>query len=1042
MSNQQLYQLWDDFLAEWPLDRVREMTLTGYTNLNRKDAYIYWLEKRLEKLGSIWGGSAFKFGIYHRDDTKVKEPTMGKIWGETYAWSKKYGSTEQEAFQTVRSRIVQVIEAVQLGNLDLIDNIDFSLGLKWKIAFLYQPRENPTIFPIFKYDSLFYLYQAIDPTVKPSQTVHSLMYTSLLDKHKELGKDIFTIAHELWKQYQVATEKEPRYFAVPLSWSMDDKEVDALCSLTDVSAENISDFLNKLLSESDLVSGDHLALLQEDTVRAVGQLTNAEPSDFAWQQTQVKFTVNLLPIPTSEIRELEPVEQDVIWSQVPDIAEMEQTTGPKFWKIAPGRQGIGWPEWRDNNIVSIGWPELGDISNLSKEEFDKQAVQCAKIYDGYKNQGMQQVWTFHTIKPGDRIIANAGKSKILGFGTVTGGYRFSSEGHDAENEKYPHQLQVKWDSVTPREIPEQKHWVRSIRLVSKEDFASFLTAPEISEEEQAHKPTVVKPPVKVEPCNPQNIILHGPPGTGKTYSTTERALQLILGSEKIKGMSQDTMVRHFRQLQQQGRIEFITFHQSYGYEEFVEGIRPVLDEQAGSEVHYELHKGVFKSIALRAAGEGLRNRAETASFDLLWKQLLNEINKEESMVKGSITDIQYLLTVTSRNNIHIQACEVDEEGNVTLKDGHVGQTASKENVRLIWEHRQALGPEPEEITQGKTKKLFAQKMGGDGGHHYTAIWIAYKELLQISRTTLRPSSKERPAESVVQEALDKSSAGLVEFSFSSTSPQYVLIIDEINRGNISKILGELITLLEPDKRLSHANELKLPLSYSPEHRFAVPPNLHVIGTMNTADRSIALMDVALRRRFSFEELMPEKRIISRVLEQKKAASHFTELVEDIFVTINSRIRFLYDQDHQLGHAYFLDAVDYESLRLIFVDRLIPLLQEYFYGAWDKICMVLGCPYDESGNPQRRGPNYEAGKYKYPVIEATVFAESDTLGFDHDEYEDRVDYKLARHFVRPSTEAKTSISYLLGILHVEQDEYDQRVFKLFSEVDVSEENLTE
>lgn len=1038
MSNQQLYQLWDDFLEEWPLDHVREMTLPEYTNLNRDDAYIYWLEKRLEKLGSIWGGSAFKFGIYHRDDTQAKEPTMGKIWGETYAWAKKYGSTEQEAFQTIRERIVQIIEAVQLGNLDLIDTIDFSLRLKWKIAFLYQPRENPLIFPIFKHDWLFYLYQAIDPTAKPSQTAHSLMYTSLLDQHRELG-DIFTIANELWKQCQAAKEKELRYFAVPLSWSMDDKEVDTLCSLTDVSAENISDFLNKLLSESDLASGDYLALLQEDTVRAVGQLTNTEPGDFAWQQIPVNFSVNLLPIPTSEIRELEPSEQDDIWSQVPEPEETEQSTGPMYWKIAPGRKGVGLPDWRDNNIVSIGWPELGDISDLTKEEFDKQAARCAKSH-GYKNQGMQQVWTFHTIKPGDRIVANAGKSKILGIGTVTEGYRFSPGWHFVDGEEYPHQLLVKWESLTPRKIPKQKDWMRTIRPVSEEAFETFLAAPEITEEDQSHKPAAATIPVKAEPYTPQNIILHGPPGTGKTYSTTERALQLILGAEKIRDMSHGTMVRHFRQLQQQGRIEFVTFHQSYGYEEFVEGIRPVLDEQAGNEVHYELHKGVFKSIALRAAGEGLRNKKETASFDLLWKQLLNEINSEESMVKGSITGIQYLLTVTSRNNIHIQACEVDDDGNVTLKDGHVGQTASKENVRLIWENRQELGPAPEEITQGKTKKLFARKMGGDGGHHYTAIWIAYKELLQISRTTMRPSSMDHPAESVVQEALDKSSAGLVEFSFSSASPQYVLIIDEINRGNISKILGELITLLEPDKRLSHASELKLPLSYSPEHRFAVPPNLHVIGTMNTADRSIALMDVALRRRFTFEELMPEKKIISRVLEQKKTGSHFIELVEDIFETINSRIRFLYDQDHQLGHAYFLDVVDCESLRLIFVDRLIPLLQEYFYGAWDKICMVLGCPYDETGSPQRRGPIYEAGKYKQPIIEATVFAESDTLGFDHDEYEDRVDFKLANHLIRPGADAYTLVPFFLGILNIdEQDEYDQRVGQLAAEAAESKES---
>jgi 5-methylcytosine-specific restriction enzyme B len=884
MNNQELYKLWDDFLKEWPLDRVRQMLLTEYTNPNTDDAYIYWLEKRLEKLGSIWGGSAFKFGVYYRKDKEKKEPQKGKIWGETYAWAKKYGPTEQQVFQTVRERIVQVIEAVQDGNLEIIDNIDFSLALKWKIAFLYQSRENPLIFPIFKHDCLFYLYQAIDPTAKPNQTVHSLLYTSLLDQHKAKG-DLLTIANVLWQEWKTAKEKKIRYFAVPLSWSLDEKEIEELCGLQHVSAENISDFLDKLLADSDIAVDDCFVLLEEDIVRAVGKLTNAEPGDFAWQQTPVNFSIDLVPIPTSEIRELESGEQKEIWSQVPETID----------------------------------------SKRSKPE-----------------------------------------------------------------------------------------------------------------------PVTIEPePVKSEPakpCNPQNIILYGPPGTGKTYSTTGRALQLILGPEKIKGMSHDTRVRHFRQLQQQGRIEFITFHQAYGYEEFVEGIRPVLDDQANNEVRYELHKGVFKSIALKAAAEGIRKKAEPASFDLLWKQLLNEINNEESRVVESISGKQYLLSVTSRKNIQIHACEIDDEGNVSQKDGHVGQTASKDNVKLIWDHQQELGPDPALITHEKTLKLFSGEMGGGGGHHYTAIWIAYRELFQISSTSMRSSSRDRPSELVVQEALDKPSPGLVEFSFSNSSPQYVLIIDEINRGNISKILGELITLLEPDKRLSHAGELKLPLSYSPEHRFAVPPNLHVIGTMNTADRSIALMDVALRRRFTFEELMPDKGVIEQHLKHQGVGEHFIELVIDIFETLNSRIRFLYDQDHQLGHAYFLNAVNYESLRLIFVDRIIPLLQEYFYGAWDKICIILGCPYDENGNSLRDKPVCVDKKYIHPVIYAKKFFEEETLGFDHDEYEDRIDFEQAKDFKKSDVMPKTLIPYLIGILTFKDpEEYKTRILQLEKEIDDTQEN---
>jgi 5-methylcytosine-specific restriction protein B len=258
----------------------------------------------------------------------------------------------------------------------------------------------------------------------------------------------------------------------------------------------------------------------------------------------------------------------------------------------------------------------------------------------------------------------------------------------------------------------------------------------------------------------------------------------------------------------------------------------------------------------------------------------------------------------------------------------------------------------------------------------------------------------------------------------------VLIIDEINRGNMSKILGELITLLEADKRLAARNELKLPLAYSPQHRFAVPPNLHVLGTMNTADRSIALMDVALRRRFTFEELMPSSDIIRDVLRARVPNRAFIDLVVDVFDTLNDRIRFLYDRDHQLGHSYFLDVVDVQSLRQVFADRIIPMLQEYFYGAWDKICVVLGCPYGDSGEPRRRAAHLlqppERIAYAAPIVTASPFTESSALGFDHDDYEDRLDYQLRRVFASADLSDDGLYRTFLGVLELEPSEYEERL----------------
>lgn len=286
----------------------------------------------------------------------------------------------------------------------------------------------------------------------------------------------------------------------------------------------------------------------------------------------------------------------------------------------------------------------------------------------------------------------------------------------------------------------------------------------------------------------KNLILYGPPGTGKTYNSVIYAVAICDGKSVDELTDYDAVMTRYNELKKAGRISFTTFHQSYGYEEFIEGIKPIIDENK-QDIGYTIEPGVFKKFC-------------------------------------------------------------DNAKSITRTSTGIESTVIEEN----------------------------------------------------------------------------------------TEP-YVFIIDEINRGNISKIFGELITLIESTKRAGMYEAASAILPYSGDE-FSVPSNVYILGTMNTADRSIALMDTALRRRFQFVEMMPDSDVLRKIHADK---------VEDLDVAamldkINERIEYLYDREHTIGHAFFTDLKDdatLEKLQSIFEKSVIPLLQEYFYEDYQKIQLVLG-----------------------------------------------------------------------------------------------------
>ncbi len=382
--------------------------------------------------------------------------------------------------------------------------------------------------------------------------------------------------------------------------------------------------------------------------------------------------------------------------------------------------------------------------------------------------------------------------------------------------------------------------------------------------------------------SPLNQILYGPPGTGKTYNTINKALEIVENRKFSQEELDDrtTLKEKFDGYRESGEIEFITFHQSYGYEEFVEGIKAKTNEETKA-IEYSVEAGIFKTLCDKAATKGSSNLEEKIEW------------LKEELVDGQSIDIIYN---KSNFNVSYRDGKTFRIKPMNTKNEKADYPASIENIKKIYKG-------------GKKSEIYNPT--------YTVGILEY---------------------------LYKHGLNKYDEIKDENQKKYILIIDEINRGNISKIFGELITLIEPSKRIGADEEIRLTLPNSPDTSFGVPSNLYIIGTMNTADRSIAQIDTALRRRFVFEEMMPKPELLEKIeiFDNKiKIDINVTEILN----AINERIEYIYDREHTIGHSYFMDLLKKgcntkDKLDEIFRINIIPLLAEYFYGDWNDIKIIL------------------------------------------------------------------------------------------------------
>ena len=401
---------------------------------------------------------------------------------------------------------------------------------------------------------------------------------------------------------------------------------------------------------------------------------------------------------------------------------------------------------------------------------------------------------------------------------------------------------------------------------------------------------------------PLNQILYGSPGTGKTYNTINKALEIIDSDfYKENRDNREALKEKFEEYKKSGQIEFITFHQSYGYEEFVEGIKAISpdDERNPTDnLIYKVEAGIFKKLCENA--ENKEYVIDDLSIDdnsSIWKISLGSTYGNEIKTK-----------CLNDNEIRIGWTNVKEVGDDNFnKLGSNNQST----IRNFIEDMKIGDLVISIYNQNKIDGIgiIESEYKSDDDEHYNKFrkvkWLS-KDILDLTQLngnkvfvqkTVYKINRFKP-----KDLLSLIKQNEIQVKSDNINKNYILIIDEINRGNISKIFGELITLIEPSKRIGADEEIRVKLPYSgdSEEPFGVPKNLYIIGTMNTADRSIAPIDTALRRRFVFEEMAPDSSLLSK---ERTPDIYDGVNLQSLLEAIITRIEYLYDRDHTMGHAY-------------------------------------------------------------------------------------------------------------------------------------------
>lgn len=637
------------------------------------------------------------------------------------------------------------------------------------------------------------------------------------------------------------------------------------------------------------------------------------------QDQRIQEHISKLPAGISKDANINLLVQDFVWivSQKQEkniyVAENSAENKPankKYWLYSPGENASMWDEFYNAGIMALGWEELGDLNKYStKKEIIERLQEIEETESSKKNDATANYEFKNVMSPGDIVIAKKGIRELVGYGIVTSNYYY-----DDNRKQFKKCRKVQWIksgswkldfSMVMKTLTDitqydsdhpdfDKYYERLLAIIDGKISANMPEQPILS--------------------IPKNLILYGPPGTGKTYELTQKYLRYFI--EQNENKSKD--IYTYELVSELSWWEVITL--------------TMLDLKRARVNQIAEHPLIVEKI----------NQSKNSKpRNTIWSTL--QFYTKESC--------EYVKT-TKRSETQIFEKDQNSVWQIDIE-------LTKETLPDLYDRYK----EWENYNPGLTTMKRYEMLT----FHQS---FSYEEFIE----GIRPVIEEG------EELKYKIEPGIflriAEKARKDKENPYAIFIDEINRGNISKIFGELITLIEPDKREGEENEIAVTLPYS-KKIFTVPSNLFIIGTMNTADRSIALIDTALRRRFSFREMMPDPSLLPENIEGIN--------LQAMLQKMNERIEFLLDRDHTIGHSYFIKVNSKSHLCKVFRDNVIPLLQEYFYNDWEKIRLVLA-----DNKSWGKQPEQQLVRIKKHF---TVNEEKELFGYDVDEYEDEMTYEV-------------------------------------------------